>query len=197
MRPGKNRVDGDLLRDHVGDGHMLRDMPIIGDVWLKRQTLAEIFGLGLQKTEILAAAAQRGQSREDGHAGQVNPSGTLDPVLHRELKMPPGTMSQHRSTVYGITDLIASRNGEVWRTIAIHNVALFVFAFQRSLSVIERACGNQFRNMLAFVEARLVVFHTASSECRKMIVSAVHGGWRTIAISLIQRACADAVRALV
>jgi hypothetical protein len=34
----------------------------------------------------LAAATKRGQSSEDGHACQVNPSGTLDPVIHRKLR---------------------------------------------------------------------------------------------------------------
>jgi len=65
---------------------MLCEMPIIGDVWLNRQTLAEIFGVGLQRTEILAAAAKRGQSSQDGHARQVSPSGTLDSAIHWELR---------------------------------------------------------------------------------------------------------------
>jgi len=64
---------------------MLRSMPIIGDVWLNWQTFAEILGLGLQRTEILAAATKHCQSSEDSHVCQVNPSGTLDPIIHREL----------------------------------------------------------------------------------------------------------------
>jgi len=57
LGPGKNTFDGHLLWDLVGDWDVLGKMPIIGDIWLNRHALAEIFGLGLQKTEILAINA--------------------------------------------------------------------------------------------------------------------------------------------
>lgn len=56
LKPGKNDLDRNFLSNEVRDWDVLCGVPIIGDVRLKGQTLAEVFGRRLQETEILAAA---------------------------------------------------------------------------------------------------------------------------------------------
>src|SRR4029077_6514746 len=83
LRPGKNDLDRNFLCNHVRDWDVLSGMPIIGDVRLQGQTLAEVFGRRLQETEILPAATQSSQGYEDRHAGQVNQFEPFEFVTHR------------------------------------------------------------------------------------------------------------------
>ena len=59
LRPGKNRLDGYLLRGLIGDWDVLGKMPVIGDVRLNGQALAEIFRFGLQETKVLPATTHQ------------------------------------------------------------------------------------------------------------------------------------------
>ena len=69
MRPGKNDPDRNFLCRDVRDRDVFREMPVIGDVRLNRQTFAEVFRSWLQKTEILPAATHDDQNCEDREAG--------------------------------------------------------------------------------------------------------------------------------
>src|SRR5579864_1139361 len=60
-------------------------MPIIGDVWLKRQTLAKVFGFRLQEPEILTAATPGDYGYDDRHRDQVNPFEPFRFIIHRRL----------------------------------------------------------------------------------------------------------------
>src|SRR5258708_2932866 len=72
LRPGKNNLDRTFLCNQVRDCDVLSCMPIIGDVRLKGQTLAEVFGRRLQNAEVLSVATHGGYSYQDRHTGQIN-----------------------------------------------------------------------------------------------------------------------------
>jgi hypothetical protein len=56
LRPGENVVDRNILSNHVSDRNMLGGMPIVSDVGLEGDALAQVFWSRLQNTEILPIA---------------------------------------------------------------------------------------------------------------------------------------------
>jgi len=61
LRPTQNSVDSDFLRGDVRDGYVFGDVTKVGNVRLNRQTLAEIFGSGLQNSVIASVAGAGGE----------------------------------------------------------------------------------------------------------------------------------------
>src|SRR5690348_2460308 len=78
LGPGEYDLDRNFLCRDVGDWNVLGGVPVIGRVRLQGQTLAEIFGLWLQETEILSAATPGDYGYDDRHRDQVNP---FEPLL--------------------------------------------------------------------------------------------------------------------
>ena len=79
LRPTQDRVDSNFLRGYIGDRSVLSDVAKISDVRLDGQTLAQVFGSGLQNS-IVATLARSGN--EPQKHGRADPHKSLEPEVH-------------------------------------------------------------------------------------------------------------------
>src|SRR5712671_3860900 len=79
LRPTQDRVDSNFLRGYIRDRSVLGDVAKISDVWLDGQTLAQVFGSGLQNS-VVAALARSGN--EPQKHGRADPHKSLEPEVH-------------------------------------------------------------------------------------------------------------------
>src|SRR5712675_178794 len=79
LRPTQDRVDSNFLRGYIGDRSVLSDVAKISDVRLDGQTLAQLFGSGLQNS-IVATLARSGN--EPQKHGRADPHKSLEPEVH-------------------------------------------------------------------------------------------------------------------
>lgn len=87
LRPGKDCLYRDLLWSDVRYGDVLGSVPIVKDVRLSWQTLAEIFRSRLQKPEILSTTTHHYCGQQNCHPGRTKLSGSFKFVTHLGLRL--------------------------------------------------------------------------------------------------------------